>query len=144
MSKDSALAAWLDRAIDTPRVWGRHDCTLWPANWVVECGHGDPAAEWRGRYRTLLGAARLARPAGGMEALFARGAEASGLRRASRVIAGDVGLLAMPTAALGPTLGASVGAISIGGGEWAVVHDRGLWMGHAPVIAAWRVRWLTR
>lgn len=144
MGKHEALAAWLDQAVDTPRAWGSHDCTLWPANWVVESGHADPAGDWRGRYRSARGAARLVNAAGGLLALYASGAASAGLRQTERFIAGDVGLLSMPTREADRALGAAVGAICIGGGEWAVVKDGGLWMGRGSVIAAWRVRWRTR
>ena len=143
MGKREALPRWLDRAVDTPCAWGGHDCTIWPANWVVHCGGRDPASAWRGRYRTLLGAARLASAAGGMEALYAAACRAAGLVRTQRPLLGDVGLLRLPAQA-GPTLGQSVGGIAIGGGEWAVVQEHGLWIGRSDVIAAWRVEWRTR
>lgn len=144
MGKQTALATWLDQAIDTPRAWGVHDCTLWPADWVRRCGHADPASPWRGRYRTALGAARLARANGGLEALWAAGAERAGLVRTRRPLAGDVGLVAMATREVGPALAGHVGAICIGGGDWAVITTGGVWMGRAPVLDAWGVTWRTR
>lgn len=143
MGKREALPRWLDRAVDTPCDWGVHDCTIWPANWVVQCGGGDPAAAWRGRYRTLLGAARLASAAGGMVALYGAACRSAGLKPTGRPLLGDVGLLSLPARA-GPTLAGSVGGIAIGGGDWAVVQEHGLWIGRAAVIAAWRVEWRTR
>ena len=142
--KAVALAAWLDRAVDTPRAWGKHDCTLWPADWVVTCGHDDPAGEWRGRYRTALGAARLAGRAGGLQALWQGGADAAGLSAVLKPRAGDVGLLPMATRGVGPLLSGLVGAICIGGGDWAVVTQDGLWLGRASPVQAWRTAWRTR
>lgn len=144
MNKTQSLAVWLDQAVDTPWMWGRHDCTLFCADWVVRCGNPDPAAQWRDRYKTALGAARLVTLAGGMEALFSRGAVISGLLPAATPIIGDVGLLSIPThQGFGP-LGSNVGGVCIGGGHWAVPHARGLWMGKAAVSTAWRVKWLIR
>lgn len=143
MGKDDTLAAWLDQAVDTPWAWGSHDCTIWPANWVRACGSPDPAEAWRGRYRTAIGAARLVNAAGGMAELFTAGAAAARLHRTQRIIAGDVGLIELPARAKGP-MGVAVGAICIGGGEWAVVRSGGLWLGRARVTAAWRTPWRTR
>ncbi|MFN7128422.1 MAG: DUF6950 family protein [Brevundimonas sp.] len=143
-AKEEALAVWLDRAVDTPRAWGVHDCTLWPADWVVECGHADPADGWRGRYRTALGAARLAGRVGGLADLWRDGAAAAGLSLTVRPRAGDVGLLGMTTQGVGPRLAGLVGGICIGAGEWAVITPAGLWLGRASPVAAWRTAWRTR
>lgn len=142
MGKTKALAAWLDRAVDTPRAWGDHDCNLWPANWVVNCGHGDPAAPWRGRYDSAISAARLVKAEGGMEALWRDAARRATLPETSRPLAGDVGLISVLTPATDPLeLFGLVGAICIGGREWAVVSEDGLFMARRPVIQAWRVEW---
>lgn len=144
MKKADALAAWLDRAVETPRAWGSHDCNIWPADWVVTCGHPDPAGGWRGRYRTALGAARIVSRTGGLEALWRRGGDAAGLPLTMRPRAGDVGLLPMATEGVGPLLSNLVGAICIGPGQWAVVQEIGLWLGRASPVLAWRTGWLIR
>jgi len=46
---------------ETPFEFGRCDCTLWVADWVKKRCGVDPAAPWRGRYRTRLGWRRLIR-----------------------------------------------------------------------------------
>lgn len=143
MGKSEALAAWLDQAVDTPRQWGVHDCNLWPADWVVRCGHADPAAEWRGLYTTPLGAARLVEDAGGMTQLWCDAANGVGLVVTPRPLAGDVGLIEVMTSDRDPlAIFGRCGAICMGAGQWAVVSEHGLFMAQRPVIAAWRVPWL--
>lgn len=44
------LEDFCDRTNGLSHVWGSDDCTLLIAEWVVENGHPDPAADWRGAY----------------------------------------------------------------------------------------------
>lgn len=41
---------FMDRTNGLPSIWGQSDCSLRIADWVVENGHADPAADWRGTY----------------------------------------------------------------------------------------------
>lgn len=52
---DAALARWDGE----PMCWGRDDCALSIANLYVPVFGRDPAAEFRGRYRTQSGAKRV-------------------------------------------------------------------------------------
>lgn len=142
MKREAALTAWLDRALaaDVP-FWGTADCFLWPADWVVACGWPDPAAAFRGRYRTPLGAARLVRRSGGAGALWRAQASRIGLAPTAKPRPGDVGLVRTDTVGVGPTLRGQVGAVHLGGGEWAARTPGGLRMGRWPVMEAWRVPW---
>lgn len=54
---------------DKPFVWGEHDCVLWAANTVLAITGFDPAEGFRDSYSTALGAAKLLKDFGGMEAL---------------------------------------------------------------------------
>jgi len=75
---------WQTRIIDTikaaserPFCWGQNDCCLLVADVCLAACDKDPAAAYRGRYRTELGAKRvLAKThgsiAGALDALFAR------------------------------------------------------------------------
>ena len=72
--------------------WGENDCCLLAADWVAMVLGQDPAQELRGHYHTALGAARIFRQTGGLEALVDAIAAKAGLpsidpRLASR---GDV------------------------------------------------------
>lgn len=142
--KAEALDAHLERAVDGAGFWGELDCFLWPADWVVLSGWPDPAGPWRGRYRTALGAARIAAAAGGVEALWIAGALRSGLAPTFKPVAGDVGLLALETRDAGPTLARRVGAICIGPGRWALRTATGYRDLAARPIRAWRTPWRTR
>lgn len=44
---------------DQPFVWGKNDCCLFAANTVLATTGKDLAAEFRGKYRTKMGAARI-------------------------------------------------------------------------------------
>lgn len=52
-----------------PFEWGSHDCMLWAANLVSAITGYDPAIDFRGEYISALGAARLLKEVGGMEAV---------------------------------------------------------------------------
>lgn len=144
MGKAEALDAHLERTLAESAFWGVCDCFLWPADWIETCGWPDPATAWRGRYATALGAARIVARAGGVEALWRREAERIGLAPTARPIAGDVGLAARETTGVGPTLRGRVGAVCLGGGEWAVRTQGGIRTGRWPVLQAWRVPWRRR
>ena len=51
------LARFLDARRDLAFAWGRHDCALFAADWVLECTGIDHAARFRGRYSTARGSA---------------------------------------------------------------------------------------
>lgn len=142
MARDDVLTDWLDRALTAEAgFWGLADCFLWPADWVLARTGVDPAEGFRGRYRTALGATRLVQRAGGALALWRAQAARAGLNLAGRPRPGDVGLVCGATAGTGPTLRDRVGAIHLGGGEWAVRTPGGLRIGRPPHIQAWRVPW---
>lgn len=144
MRKAEALDAHLERALTDIGFWGVSDCVLWPADWVVASGWPDPAEAFRGRYRTALGAARIVARAGGLQALWRAEAARLGLAETARPIAGDVGLALRDTQGVGPALRGHVGAVCLGGGEWACRTRGGLRTGRWPIVQAWRVSWRTR
>lgn len=145
MAKIEALEAHLEQALEGGPFWGRSDCYVWPADWVVVSGWPDPAGPWRGRYASAVGGARIVRRAGGAEALWIEAAARCGLNVTVRPIAGDVGLVRRETvAAHGPTLGGLVGGVCLGGGEWAVSTPAGLRTGRWAAARAWRIPWRTR
>lgn len=112
-----------------PFIDGSTDCVLTVADWVVLNGHPDPAAPWRGRYRTPLGRERLVRRHGGLAALMQAGAARAGLNPVADPVRGDVGLVrfdAIPMAAI------RVGRL------WAA-QGPGLVVAPAETLMAWRV-----
>lgn len=58
------LIAWLAEVARTPFAFGHHDCALFAAGAVQVMTGRDPAARFRGRYRTLKGGLRVLRAAG--------------------------------------------------------------------------------
>jgi len=110
------------------------NCLLLPADWMVHLGHPDPAASWRAAAHDP--AAVLAASGGVLELAraamvgFARidNSATHGVRR------GDVGVVRILSED-GPAL---AGAICTGA-RWATRAPRGLWIGRAEVVAAWRI-----
>lgn len=64
-----AFATCVAENQDRPFIWGEHDCVLWAANAVLSITGFDAAEGFRDRYSTALGAAKLLKEFGGMEAL---------------------------------------------------------------------------
>lgn len=58
------LAKAIEAARDTPFEWGQHDCATWVSDVRRDLTGLDAAAEWRSRYRTERGAARMMRRLG--------------------------------------------------------------------------------
>ena len=99
--------------------WGAWDCCAFPAGWVMECGHPDPMALWRGRYASEAQAQGLIDEAGGLADLWAIGLGA--LPEPDAPIAGDVAVC----------LVGSAGGLAENGGiftgeRWAFLGSRGL------------------
>lgn len=71
--RTKALAELVEAYRDTPFAWGVHDCCMWAAR-VVQAQRGDdPAAQWRGTYRTAREArALIEREFGSMEQIPAK------------------------------------------------------------------------
>lgn len=78
----------------TPFAFGQCDCTLWVADWVRSRLGVDPAAPWRGRYRTRIGWHRLIRGQSLAE-VAGRALRAAGARQIDVLAAvpGDVGMI---------------------------------------------------
>lgn len=56
---ETAIIAAMEVAAVEPMQWGKDDCALWAANILRPVLGYDPAAAWRGRYRTRSGAYRV-------------------------------------------------------------------------------------
>lgn len=75
-------------------AWGRDDCLMWIANIDRAATGVDPAAPWRGRYRSERGAARVMGRRG-IAGMMLRVARARGWRRVepAEAVPGDRGLV---------------------------------------------------
>lgn len=122
------LPEFAERMRRTPFAWGAFDCILNLADWSVAIGAGDPAAAYRGRYRTAAGAERIARRAGGLAALVAREFEPLGWTPVADPRAGDIGVVQASAEAGGLCLG----------DRWAVLDPHGILVAPLSPIAAWR------
>lgn len=121
--------------------WGYCDCTLFPADWVVEAtavrsidadGKSivavpgkDPGADLRGTYFDAAGAEAVLRAAGGVERLVGAKLGALGFQRVQGPRDGDIGIVRALT-------GIEPGALSVKdipaikfGPLWAVMSARG-------------------
>lgn len=93
------LAAEVDLAIDkwsrTPFEWGKSDCLLSLADIIATATGFDPAAEYRGRYHTMIGAARVTRRWNGFAGALERAAKLAGWKpiKPSEAQIGDIGIV---------------------------------------------------
>ena len=130
------LGAFLDSAAAEPFAWGRHDCALLLADWALALTGVDPAAHLRGRYATARACARLLKRAGGLLAVVADCAARAGFDPVAPECAraGDVGVVQVFAAGAAPVW---TGGLAVDDHRWAIVSERGLVIGPAPVAAAW-------
>lgn len=134
------LARFLNGAAATPFAWGRFDCLLFLADWIVASGGEDAAADLRGRYATITGAARIVRDAGGMAALVGRSVAPLGIVRAAKPQRGDIAIV--PVAGPGTEIFEGLaGAILLDGTAALLCQDGLLFnrLADAPPVAAWRL-----
>lgn len=127
-----ALSRYLEEAAARPPDWGVLDCMLFPADWVLLATGHDPAAGWRGRYRTELGAAQLIRRGGGLPAMTRQAMTRWPATTAAE--RGDVGLIRIET----PTGPTECGGICAGR-AWSAIYVGGLYVGPAEPLAAWSI-----
>jgi hypothetical protein len=129
-----SLAEFLAQATRTPFAWGRRDCCLWVADWLVARGHPDPAARLRGRYATEAEAERALFWSGGLVRVVEGAALGLGLAPTEAPVAGAIGLVEIA----GPA-GVTVAAGICTGDRWAVLAEGGLLTFTARPLAAWSV-----
>lgn len=126
----SAVTVWCSERF----VWGSADCLLSLADIIKEARGYDPAAPFRGRYSTRIGALRVTREFGGYEGALAAMAYDAGWRVINPEFAkvGDIGVIKNAHGTVG-----------------GVIRDVALWVGRKDlgfhtfptesVAVAWRV-----
>lgn len=132
------LAAYLKQVAARPFSFEtQHDCCLGLiAGWIhVEAGLV-VGAEFRGRYATAIGCARLIVEAGGLVPIFERGLGAHGLAQTDAPQLGDVAIVMAETTE-GP---GEAAAIRTGIG-WAGMTQTGVVVMQGTAVAAWGVPW---
>lgn len=104
---------FMDRTNGLPSVWGASDCSLRVADWVIENGHPDPGANWRGTYDSESSCAAL---------LGARG----DLIGHVTACAASIGLRPIPEPAFGAI--AVVGSLSNPARQWSAIWGGRRWL----------------
>ena len=110
---EERLHDYLTSCADRPFVYGEHDCALFSAGAVIAVTGEDPAAAYRGRYRSAAGSVRALRVhgAGTLETTLAAGFPDRASAFAHR---GDLALVERDT---GPSVGVVIGADALFVGE---------------------------
>lgn len=112
----SVLEAFLEQQLMRAFVWGKADCCLMLADWMVANGRDDPASLLRGTYDSEDGCHQVVEAAGGIVTLVGGCAASAGLIRVSEAVLGDVGV---------------IGAHEARDRQWGAIFDG----------ASWAVRW---
>jgi hypothetical protein len=134
------LSRFINEAAERPFRWGDWDCLLWLADWVRANRGVDPAGDLRGRYSSMLGAARIVREAGGMVGLVDSRLKTASLARANVGARGDIAVVNVGGEG-GEHFGNLAGAILLGGSA-ALLSQAGLVMprrSDVSIVAAWSV-----
>lgn len=132
---EDALRRYLREAARTPFAWGRTDCCLFLADWVMAVRGIDPAQPLRGRYISERGAERWLRRHGGLVATVGLCAAGAGLAPTPAPRAGDIGVVR----AMGPDGKPREAGAICAGGRWMARTPGGLAGFRATPLAAWRV-----
>lgn len=115
---------------------GETDCGMLCADWVRMVRGVDPAAEWRGRYHTVLGLARILKRRGGLVGHFDQCLNNVGIHRTDQPRRGDVAVVKTPEPE------GVEGAIVLDGVVLMAARAGGIIirsLSIAPIVAAWRV-----
>lgn len=117
--------------------WGRLDCLLFVSDAMVAQGLPDPAAKWRGTYRTRKQAYEIIEDHGGVVGLFEAGMDHAGARRLNSAERGCVAVVSPRSGA-----GEEMGGLWTGS-MWALLPPTGLAMfspEYLEVVSSWRQR----
>lgn len=134
------LTRFLNRAAEEPFVWGRFDCLLWLADLIAWQRNVDVAADLRGSYSTMLGAAKIVRQANGMVNLVSRRIAPLKLKRTDAPQRGDIAVVKVAGDG-GEHFGDEAGAILLDG-TVALICQAGIIFPSiraVPIRAAWRL-----
>lgn len=118
-----------------PFIWGKTDCMLVLADYLMDLGYPDAAAKWRGQYDSALSCNKVSNflrdPVGVMD----YAATSVGLKPTEEPKRGDVGVVRI----IDQTGEKVMGAVCLGK-NWAYKGERCLIIGEPiEILAAWRV-----
>jgi hypothetical protein len=137
------LEDYLHRAAATPWRWGAMDCCFFGGGWVEMATGHDPLDCYRGGYDSALGAMRLIRARGGLEAMISTELARFGHARVDVPEHGDLALVAIPE-------GGQADAWERAAGACLVIRNGPWWVAKAPAgivgfsgaispVACWRI-----
>lgn len=129
-----ALAGYLREATARRFVFGSFDCGTFCADWFHVKRGIDPAAEWRGRYHSAPGLARLLMRRGGIVAHFDACLVDAGAVRIVEPRRGDIAIVDTPQGLTGGIV-TGVTGIALVAGHGIIIRRRE-W---APPVAAWSI-----
>lgn len=124
------LTDYLREASGRRFEWGRCDCVTFVCDWIVAQRGVDPAAVFRGQYRSGVKAAENLADNGGIVEAVGKFFAGAGLTATNDPKPGDVGVVSMRR----PTC-----AVYVGGGKWASKGRRGVTITIANPLAVWSV-----
>lgn len=128
MTRAERLRAYVDAAQTEPLVWGKSDCSAWPAAWVAqETGRKVPLPP----YGSRADAHAIIGKAGGLVNVWSAMAQQVGLLTTPQPVLGDVGVVALSDR--------DIGGIFAHDGILYVRTDAGRVIGLRPkkILAAW-------
>ncbi|BAL76011.1 DUF6950 family protein [Bradyrhizobium cosmicum] len=134
------LADYLDEVAGRDCGYGRLDCAILMADWLVRCGWPDPMADRRGTYGTERAYRAAIRSEGGIVASCRRRFAMLGLAETTTPRAGDVTLVLTPFGMrAGRPLCRPTGGISDGEFVSVLAWPRGVVAAPLPIVVAWSV-----
>lgn len=138
----SDLVTFLDKSRDEPWVWGKSDCAMWVANWVLLATGKDVATVYRGRYSSDMECRRLVHAYGGLVPLLTKAFDLVLSRTENqKSLPGDVAIVRVPykSRLKQRVMNRPAMAICVPPG-WAVrTSDMGLLVTGLPVLLSWRI-----
>jgi hypothetical protein len=120
-----------------PYRWGELDCALSLAEWLKRLRGIDPAARWRGTYRSPAEALALVKARGGFVRFLAELAQGAGLAETSAIESGDLGVVELGAHRRLVMHLPGAGAIRIGD-RWMVKTQCGVMVERFDHLKAWR------
>jgi hypothetical protein len=131
MTKEHAIQTTFRRWMREPFAWGKSDCMLSVADYLIEAVGVDCGCRFRGRYSTMVGCARVSGFHRDPVKPFADCVAEIPLTETAKPKRGDVGVVEMADT--------TVGAICMGK-KWVARDERGLVMAvPSRVLKAWGV-----
>lgn len=131
MTKEEAIQSALRKWMREPFAWGKSDCMLSVADYLIDAVGVDCGGRFRGRYSTMVGCARVSGFHRDPVRPFADCVAEIPLPETHKPCRGDVGVVQMPD---GP-----VGGICLGR-KWVVRDERGLVIASPnKILKAWAV-----